>query len=58
MRSLPKDAGGAWLHGPRPMRLITELYSPLLASALETPVELPTYYDAVVFVKTATPARQ
>lgn len=58
MRSLPNDAAGTWLRGPRPMRLISELYSPLLASALVTPVEFPAYYDAVVFVKTVTPARQ
>lgn len=58
LRSLPKDAAGSWLRGPRPMRLISELYSPLLANALVTPVEFPTYYDAVVFVKTVTPAHQ
>lgn len=58
LRALPSDVGGAWLRGPRPMRLISELYSPLLANVLVTPVVFPTYYDAVVFVKTVTPARQ
>ncbi|HTJ22929.1 MAG TPA: erythromycin esterase family protein [Gemmatimonadaceae bacterium] len=58
LRGLPSDTAGAWLRGPRPMRLISELYSPLLASALVTPIVFPTYYDALVFVKTATPARQ
>lgn len=58
MRSLPKDIGGSWLRGPRPMRLITELYSPFLASSFETPVTFPLNYDALVFVKTATPVHQ
>ena len=58
MRSLASDAAGTWLRGARPMRLISELYSPLLANALVTPVEFPANYDAVVFVKTAAPARQ
>ena len=58
LRGLPSDAAGAWLRGPRPMRLISELYSPLLASALVTPIVFPTYYDALVFMKTVTPARQ
>ena len=58
MRSLPTNPGGAWLRGPRHMRLITELYSPLIANAFETPIAFPTNYDAVVFVKTVTPARQ
>lgn len=58
MRSLPKDAGGSWLRGPRPIRLISDLYSPLVPNAFETPITFPTNFDAVVFVKTATPARQ
>ena len=47
LRALPSDTAGAWLSGPRPMRLISELYSPLLASALVTPIVFPTYYAAV-----------
>jgi erythromycin esterase-like protein len=58
LRELPKDAAGAWLRGPRPMRLISELYSPLIPNAFETPIAFPTNFDAVVFVKTATPAHQ
>jgi erythromycin esterase-like protein len=58
MRALPKDAAGTWLRGPRAVRLITELYSPLLPTAFETAVAFPTNYDAVVFVKTVSPAHQ
>jgi hypothetical protein len=58
VRTLPSDAGGGWLRGPHIMRLITELYSPVLPQAFETSVELPTNFDAVVFVKTPTPAHQ
>lgn len=57
LRVLPGDAGGAWLRGPHPMRLITELYSPVLPGAFETPVEFPKNFDAAVFVSTPTPAR-
>jgi hypothetical protein len=58
MRGLPKDAGGAWLGGPRPMRFITEYYSAAAPEAFTTPVEFPKYFDAVVFAKHVTPARQ
>jgi len=57
-RNLPSDKAGGWLRGPRPMRLINELYSPVLPGAFETTVELPTNFDAIVFVKTTTPAHQ
>lgn len=58
MRSLPNNIGGAYLKGPRPMRLITELYVALLPNQFETPVQFPENYDAVVFVKHATPAHK
>jgi erythromycin esterase-like protein len=58
MRTLPKDAGGAWLSGPRAMRFITEYYSAAAPEAFTTPVEFPKYFDAVVFAKHVTPARQ
>ena len=58
MRSLPNDVGGAYLKGPRSMRLITELYVGLLANQFETPMQFPTNYDAVLFVKHATPAHR
>jgi erythromycin esterase-like protein len=54
-RNLPSDKGGGWLRGPRQMRLINELYSPVLPGAFETTIELPTNYDAIVFVKTPSP---
>jgi erythromycin esterase-like protein len=57
MRSLPSDIGGAYLKGPRNMRLISETYVSLLPNQFETPVEFPKNFDGVVFVKHATPAR-
>jgi erythromycin esterase-like protein len=57
LRSLPADIGGAYLKGPRNMRLISELYIALLPNQFETPVEFPKTFDGVVFVKRATPAR-
>lgn len=57
-RNLPSDKGGGWLRGPRQMRLINELYSPVLPGAFETTIELPTNYDAIVFVKTPSPVHQ
>jgi hypothetical protein len=57
-RALPADTAGKWLHGPRPMRLITELYAPEAADAFRTPIELPTNYDAVLFIKHVTAAKQ
>jgi erythromycin esterase-like protein len=57
MRSLPSDIGGAYLKGPRNMRLISELYVSILPNQFETPVQFPANFDGVVFVKHATPAR-
>lgn len=57
-RGIGADAGGAWLKGPHALRLITELYSPVLPQAFETSIQLPTNYDGIVFVKTPTPAHQ
>jgi erythromycin esterase-like protein len=58
LRALPTDAAGHWLGGPRPMRLITELYAPGAPEAFQTPVEFPKFFDAVVFAKHVTAARQ
>ncbi len=58
VRNLPSDKAGGWMHGPRFMRLITEVYSPILPNAFETQIELPSNYDAIVFVKTPTPVHQ
>jgi erythromycin esterase-like protein len=58
LRNLPTDVGGAWLKGPRPMRLVTEVYSPTAPQAFQTPIEFPANLDAVVFVKHVSPARQ
>jgi erythromycin esterase-like protein len=56
MRGLPSDPAGTWLRGPRQMRLITELYTPLAPTAFETSVEFPKNYDAVVFARSVSPA--
>jgi erythromycin esterase-like protein len=57
MRTLPNDAAGKWLNGPHPMRLITEQYSALSPENFQTPIELPKYFDAVVFIKTVSATR-
>ena len=58
MRALPADNGGAWLRGPRSARLIIDTYAPELPELFLTPLEFPKFFDAVVFVKHVTPARQ
>ena len=58
MRALPSDTAGKWLHGPRPMRLVTDSYSGLSPEQYQTPVEFPKYFDAVVFITKVTPGRQ
>jgi erythromycin esterase-like protein len=55
-RSLPADTAGAWLHGPRPMRLISGVYTPDVPRAFETEIELPKHFDAVLFIRQSTPA--
>jgi erythromycin esterase-like protein len=57
LRSLPNDIGGAYLKGPRNIRLISETYVALLPNQFETPVQFPANFDGVVFVKHATPAK-
>ena len=57
MRALPADTAGGWLRGPRPMRLISEVYTPTSPESFQTPVEFPKYFDAVVFVRHVTAAR-
>jgi erythromycin esterase-like protein len=56
LRALPTDLGGAWLKGPRNMRFVTEVYSPLRPDATQTVVEFPANFDGVLFVKHARPA--
>jgi erythromycin esterase-like protein len=58
LHALPSDAGGQWLTGPRSLRLVTEIYSATAPEAFQTPVEFPKFFDAVVFAKHVTPARQ
>jgi erythromycin esterase-like protein len=58
MRALPSDIAGHWLGGPRAMRLVTEFYLPTAPEATQTPVEFPKFFDAVVFAKHVTPAKQ
>ena len=56
MRGLPSDSAGTWLRGPRQMRLISDIYTPLAPTAFETTVEFPKNYDAIVFARTVSPA--
>ena len=56
LRGLPSDSAGTWLRGPRQMRLITDIYTPLAPNAFETSVEFPKNYDAIVFARTVSPA--
>lgn len=56
-RALPSDSAGAWLRGPRPIRLISDIYVPQVPDSFETPIELPKSYDAILFVQNVTPAR-
>jgi erythromycin esterase len=56
MRSLPADTAGAWLKGPRPMRLISGVYTPDVPHAFETEIEFPKHFDALLFIRRATPA--
>jgi erythromycin esterase-like protein len=58
VRALPSDIGGAWLRGPRNARLVTDLYVPEAPELTETPVELPAFFDALVYVRHVTAARQ
>lgn len=57
-RTLPSDIGGAWLHGPRRARFVTGEYVPAASELTETPIELPANFDAIVYVRKVTPARQ
>lgn len=56
-RTLPSDSAGAWLRGPHPIRLISDVYVPQIPDSFETPIELPKNYDAILFVQNVTPAR-
>ncbi|HEY5062280.1 MAG TPA: erythromycin esterase family protein [Gemmatimonadaceae bacterium] len=57
MRSLPADVAGAWLRGPRPARLISEVYAAPAAQLFQTPLEFPKFFDAVAFVRHVTAVR-
>ena len=58
MRLLPDDAAGKWLRGPREMRFITDAYAAFApATSFETPIQFPTNFDGVVFVRRVTPLR-
>jgi len=58
VRALPADAAGQWLRGPRAMRLVTEVYASAAPQAFQATVELPANFDAVVFAKRVTAAKQ
>lgn len=54
MRQLPSDAGGTWLEGPHPARLVSSVYSESALGAFETPLRFPQYYDGFLFAKHVT----
>ena len=56
LRVLPPDTAGAWLKGPRPMRLISGVYTAAVPQAFETPLEFPANFDGLLFLRRATPA--
>ena len=51
LRALPADIAGGWLKGPRPARLITEVYAAGSSEAFQTPVEIPGFFDGLLFVR-------
>ncbi|MEP6491978.1 MAG: erythromycin esterase family protein [bacterium] len=57
-RPLVGESGNAWLRGPHQARLITEIYAPQAPELFLTPLELPKFFDVVLFVRHVTPARQ
>ena len=56
MRALGTDTASTWLKGPRSARLVSGVYSENPLGSFETPLQFPTYYDGLLFVKHATPA--
>lgn len=56
MRALGTDTASTWLKGPRSARLVSGIYSESPLGSFETPLQFPTYYDGLIFVKHATPA--
>ncbi|MGH7622834.1 MAG: erythromycin esterase family protein, partial [Gemmatimonadaceae bacterium] len=54
LRALPSDSAGAWLRGPRMMRLISGLYTPDAPQLFDTPIAFPENYDGVIFIRTVT----
>ena len=56
MRTLGTDTASTWLKGPRSARLVSGVYSENPIGSFETPLQFPTYYDGLLFVKHATPA--
>ena len=56
MRPVASDTTAAWLRGPHSVRLISGVYTPDVPGAFETPLELPTYYDGLIFARRVTQA--
>ena len=56
MRPVAADTTAAWLRGPHSVRLISGVYTPDVPGAFETPLELPAYYDGLIFARRVTPA--
>jgi erythromycin esterase len=56
LRTLPSDTAGAWLKGPRTVRLISGQYNAAVPAAFETHLEFPANFDGLIFVRQITPA--
>lgn len=57
MRKVTSDSSAHWLVGPHSMRFIGSQYVPQAARQFTWPTEFPKHFDALVFVREATPAR-
>ncbi|HTE46492.1 MAG TPA: erythromycin esterase family protein [Gemmatimonadaceae bacterium] len=56
VRPIVGAGGNTWLRGPHQARLITEVYAPQAPELFLTPMELPKFFDVVLFVRHVTPA--
>lgn len=56
LRSPPSDSAGAWLKGPRTLRLISGQYNATVPAAFETHLEFPANFDGLIFTRHITPA--
>ena len=56
LRPITTDSAAAWLKGPHQARLVSGIYSAQAIAPFETSLQLPAYYDGLLFEKRVTPA--